>query len=217
MPDHILAIDQGTTSSRAIVFDRRLADRRRRAAGIPPAFPEARLGRARPGGHLALGASPPAARRSARRAPAGRHRRHRHHQPARDRGRSGTARPASRSTAPSSGRTGAPPSSARRCARTGDEPAVTAATGLLLDPYFSATKVGWLLDNVKGARERGRARRTVLRHDRLVPDLAADRRQGARHGRHQCRAHAAVQHPRGALGRRAAAPSSACRARCCPR
>lgn len=29
---------------------------------------------------------------------------------------------------------------------------ITAKTGLLLDPYFSATKVAWLLDNVEGAR-----------------------------------------------------------------
>jgi glycerol kinase len=34
----------------------------------------------------------------------------------------------------------------------GSEPAVTAKTGLLLDPYFSATKIAWLLDNVAGAR-----------------------------------------------------------------
>ncbi len=31
---------------------------------------------------------------------------------------------------------------------------ITARTGLLLDPYFSATKVKWLLDNVDGARAR---------------------------------------------------------------
>ncbi len=36
--------------------------------------------------------------------------------------------------------------------RDGVEPMVTARTGLLLDPYFSATKIGWLLDNVPGAR-----------------------------------------------------------------
>ena len=30
----------------------------------------------------------------------------------------------------------------------------TAKTGLLLDPYFSGTKVAWLLDHVKGAREK---------------------------------------------------------------
>ena len=34
------------------------------------------------------------------------------------------------------------------------EPLVTARTGLLLDPYFSATKIAWLLDNVAGARPR---------------------------------------------------------------
>ena len=39
----------------------------------------------------------------------------------------------------------------------GHEPAVTAATGLLLDPYFSGTKVRWLLDNVDGARARAEA------------------------------------------------------------
>ena len=31
---------------------------------------------------------------------------------------------------------------------------VSAKTGLVLDPYFSATKVRWILDNVTGARER---------------------------------------------------------------
>ena len=36
----------------------------------------------------------------------------------------------------------------------GHEPAVTARTGLLLDPYFSGTKVKWLLDTVPGARNR---------------------------------------------------------------
>jgi glycerol kinase len=33
----------------------------------------------------------------------------------------------------------------------GHEAAVTAKTGLLLDPYFSGTKLAWLLDNVEGA------------------------------------------------------------------
>ena len=36
----------------------------------------------------------------------------------------------------------------------GLESMVSAKTGLLLDPYFSATKVAWLLDNVDGARDR---------------------------------------------------------------
>ena len=40
----------------------------------------------------------------------------------------------------------------RALAQAGHEPAVTAKTGLLLDPYFSATKIAWLLDHVDGAR-----------------------------------------------------------------
>ena len=36
----------------------------------------------------------------------------------------------------------------------GHEAATTAKTGLLLDPYFSGTKVNWILENVKGARAR---------------------------------------------------------------
>lgn len=36
----------------------------------------------------------------------------------------------------------------------GTEPGVQAKTGLLLDPYFSATKIKWILDTVPGARNR---------------------------------------------------------------
>ena len=36
----------------------------------------------------------------------------------------------------------------------GHEAKVTSKTGLLLDPYFSGTKINWILDNVDGARER---------------------------------------------------------------
>jgi len=39
----------------------------------------------------------------------------------------------------------------------GHEPMITARTGLLADPYFSATKVKWILDRVDGARARARA------------------------------------------------------------
>lgn len=34
---------------------------------------------------------------------------------------------------------------------------ITETTGLLLDPYFSATKIAWILDNVEGAREKAEA------------------------------------------------------------
>ncbi len=39
----------------------------------------------------------------------------------------------------------------------GREAAVTEKTGLRLDPYFSATKIAWILDNVHGVRERAEA------------------------------------------------------------
>ena len=41
-----------------------------------------------------------------------------------------------------------------RLKRAGAEKLVSRKTGLLLDPYFSGTKIGWLLDNVEGARKR---------------------------------------------------------------
>ena len=39
----------------------------------------------------------------------------------------------------------------------GKEAMVAEKTGLLLDPYFSATKFSWILDRVKGARDRAAA------------------------------------------------------------
>ncbi len=42
----------------------------------------------------------------------------------------------------------------RRLAAEGAGPLVAERTGLLLDPYFSATKIAWLLDHVVGGRER---------------------------------------------------------------
>jgi glycerol kinase len=44
-----------------------------------------------------------------------------------------------------------------RLQRDGLEPEVTRRTGLLLDPYFSGTKLAWLLENVPGARARAEA------------------------------------------------------------
>ncbi|MBB5753168.1 glycerol kinase GlpK [Prosthecomicrobium pneumaticum] len=41
--------------------------------------------------------------------------------------------------------------------RDGVEAEVTARTGLLLDPYFSGTKLAWLLDRVEGARAKAEA------------------------------------------------------------
>ena len=38
--------------------------------------------------------------------------------------------------------------------RRGLEERIQSATGLLIDAYFSATKIRWVLDNVPGAREK---------------------------------------------------------------
>ncbi|TDQ61606.1 glycerol kinase [Maritalea mobilis] len=54
---------------------------------------------------------------------------------------------------------------ARYCAELkeqGLEEKVTAKTGLLLDPYFSGTKVKWLLDNVDGAHDRAQKGELVI-------------------------------------------------------
>ncbi|MGR8979144.1 MAG: glycerol kinase GlpK [Gammaproteobacteria bacterium] len=40
-----------------------------------------------------------------------------------------------------------------RLINAGLEPMINAKTGLIIDPYFSATKVRWILDHVEGARE----------------------------------------------------------------
>lgn len=44
----------------------------------------------------------------------------------------------------------------------GVEPMVTEKTGLIIDPYFSATKLAWILDNMENARERAREGRLLF-------------------------------------------------------
>ncbi len=44
----------------------------------------------------------------------------------------------------------------------GEEPAIRAKTGLVLDPYFSATKIEWLLRNVDGLAQRAQEGRAVF-------------------------------------------------------
>jgi glycerol kinase len=72
------------------------------------------------------------------------------------------------------------------CARLraeGHEPRIREGTGLVLDPYFSATKIAWLLDAVGGAR--GRAERGELAFGTLdtflVWKLAGGASAGAPH------------------------------------
>jgi glycerol kinase len=68
------------------------------------------------------------------------------------------------------------------CARLrqdGLEPEVTRRTGLVLDPYFSGTKLAWLLDNVPGARTR--AERGELAFGTIDSWLVWKLTQGERH------------------------------------
>jgi glycerol kinase len=54
---------------------------------------------------------------------------------------------------------------AERCAALkseGHEARVRAATGLVIDPYFSGTKIAWMLDNVPGARKEAEAGRLAF-------------------------------------------------------
>jgi glycerol kinase len=54
---------------------------------------------------------------------------------------------------------------AERCAQLreqGREGLIRARTGLVLDPYFSASKIEWLLENVEGLRERAQTGRAVF-------------------------------------------------------
>lgn len=72
-------------------------------------------------------------------------------------------------------------------------------TGLVLDAYFSGTKVKWILDNVEGAREKAMNGELLFGtiDTWLVED---DQRRGARHRPDQRLAHHALQHPRPEVG-----------------
>ena len=153
--DHLLAIDQGTTSTRAVVYDRRLRPVGQGQAEVPPTYPQSGWVEHDPAA-LVASVGPLVAPGPGRGGDRGRpDRGHRPDQPARDDRRLGPRGPAGRSARPWSGRTAGPPTSASGTA--------TAATGspsgpgLVLDPYFSATKIAWLLDHVPDARRRAEA------------------------------------------------------------
>ena len=171
--DLVLAIDQGTTSTRAIVFSIAgeavtTAQRRCRRSSRPTAgwsTTRRRSGRRR---------SRSAARSWPRSIPS----------VSAPSASPTSARPQSSGTAT----TGKPVHNAivwqdrraaplcRKLIEAGHEPMVQQKTGLLIDSYFSATKIAWLLENVSGAKARRRARRARLRHDRQLSPLAPDRR-----------------------------------------
>ena len=158
----LLAIDQGTTGTTCLVFDLQGELHRPRLPRVHPALPEAGLGRARRGGDL------------------GRLARGRRRGAARTRGCEPGELEAigitnQRETVvcwdPSTGEPLHPAlvwqdrRTAARCdelREAGEEDRVRERTGLMLDPYFSATKIEWLLRNVDGLAERARDGRAVF-------------------------------------------------------
>jgi glycerol kinase len=153
---HVLAIDQGTTSSRAVVFDRRLRAVAMAQRPISQHFPQPGWVEHDP--EEIWRSVVATARRAIRDAGIGPEKlaaigvtNQRETVVVWDRR---TGEPIHRAIVWQDRRT------AEACAvlrGAGHERAVQAASGLVLDPYFSASKVAWLLDHVKGARKRAEA------------------------------------------------------------
>ncbi|ATX65673.1 glycerol kinase GlpK [Roseinatronobacter bogoriensis] len=152
---HILALDQGTTSSRAIVFDAKMQIASVAQEEFPQHYPQSGWVEHDPSD---LWATTAATTRAAIEK-AGLH--------ATDIAAIGITNQRE-TTLVWDRKTGKPIHNAivwqdRRtadfCARLradGHEPMITARTGLLADPYFSATKLKYILDRVEGARDRAR-------------------------------------------------------------
>ncbi|GAC1464988.1 MAG: glycerol kinase GlpK [Isosphaeraceae bacterium] len=149
--DHLLAIDQGTTSTRAVVYDSRLRPVGQAQAEVPPVYPRegwvehdsaALVSSVGPLVTRALGEASVTADRLAAVGLTNQ--------------RETTViwdRQTGRAIGPAivwqDRRT------ADFCERHRERRSwITDRTGLVLDPYFSATKIAWLLDHVPGARER---------------------------------------------------------------
>jgi glycerol kinase len=156
MNDHIIAIDQGTTSSRAIVFDRHLRMLATSQQEFPQHFPDSGWVEHEPDD---LWNSTVATVRNAL---------DRAGLSARDIAAIGITNQRE-TTLIWDRETGQPIHRAivwqdRRTAPLCDElkaqglaPRFSEKTGLLLDPYFAGTKIAWLLNNVPGARARAEA------------------------------------------------------------
>jgi len=152
-PKYILALDQGTTSSRALLFDEAGAIRAIARRELPPVFP-------RPGWveHDAAeiwSSQAAVAAEALDSVSAGRHdiaavgiTNQRETTIVWDRD---TGRPVSNAIVWQDRRT---TDVCEKLRQRGVEPLVRSKTGLLLDPYFSATKLVWILDHTPGARER---------------------------------------------------------------
>lgn len=151
---HILAIDQGTTSTRAIVFDEKMKAVASAQEEFPQHFPDSGWVEHDPAD---LWATTKATCRSAIEKSGGAEiaaigiTNQRETTLVWDRN---TGKPIYNAIVWQDRRTSALCNALKA---DGFEETVTELTGLLLDPYFSATKLAWILDNVEGARVRAEA------------------------------------------------------------
>ena len=162
MPDGVvLAIDQGTTGSRAVVFDGKGAVRGWAYAEFAQAYPKpawvehdaAEILRSV---RLLIPRALKKARVSAKRVGAVGITNQRETVVLWDRA---TGKPAAPAIVWQDRRTA---DVCRAIREQGREPWFRAKTGLTVDPYFSATKVAWLLDNVQGLRKRAEAGKIAM-------------------------------------------------------
>ena len=161
MADYLIAIDQGTTSTRAIVFDAALAPVASAQQELPQIYPAPGCVEHDPeeiwtAAVVTVRAAMAKAQARARDIAAIGITNQRETTIVWDRA---TGRPIHHAIVWQDRRT-APACAALREA--GHEGAVAARTGLLLDPYFSATKIAWLLDHVAGARAAAAAGRLAF-------------------------------------------------------
>ncbi len=149
--EYVLAIDQGTTSTRAIVFDREGRPRGSAQRPLPQIYPEPGWVEHDPEAiweatvAVARGALAEAGHDAAGVAALGLT----NQRETTVIWERATGRPIHNAIVWQDRRTAA---LCDRLRADGAEPMVQARTGLLLDPYFSATKIAWLLDSVSGAR-----------------------------------------------------------------
>jgi glycerol kinase len=161
LPDYLLAIDQGTTSTRAILFDAALVPVASAQQEVPQIYPAPGWVEHDP---EAIWSTTLATVRAAM-ARAG--------AAAKDVAAIGitnqretaliwdraTGRAIHNAIVWQDRRTAEACAALREAGREGE---IAARTGLLLDPYFSASKVAWLLDHVEGARAAARAGRLAF-------------------------------------------------------
>ena len=85
----------------------------------------------------------------------------------------------------------------------GHEEYIRENTGLLIDAYFSGTKIKWILDHVPGLRERAEKGEILFGTVDSWLIWKTDRRRCAHHRLYQCFPYHALQHPHPLLGRSA--------------